>query len=137
MIGGLINDDYYFCFDDEDIETLKQKSRILGYFYQPAYTKYGKAEILKIEIKIHNHQTEEIPSAKLTFNAKNKVKALNLLKDEFSKLLLKPTDSILKYGGYGVRFGDSGVYIFQPKSERFQSTKTSIENLFIQLKSGH
>jgi len=137
MIGGFISDDYYFCFEDEDISTLEQEGRILGYFYQPANTLNGKAEILKIEIKIHNHQTAVMLSAKLDYSVNNKVKVLHLLKDEFTKLLLKPTKSVLEYGGYGIRFGDSNVYIFQPKSERFQLNKAHIENLLNQVKSGH
>lgn len=131
-----MSDDYYFCFEEQDIYDLRLKRLVFGPFFQPANDLRLNSTVVELKTKIHAKPSIEALSAKLELDGKLNVKTLHLMQDEFEKLLLKPSSSVLEYGGYGIRFGSSNTYFLQPKSRLFTPTKAHIERLIKETRGG-
>ena len=126
MLGAFISDDYYFFFEERDIQMLAQgKRRVAGVFATSVLK-------MKLVVSVRKISAGHLSSSiQMSSNVKQTVFCIT--EDDFDDWLLHPTDWVREHGP-AWRCASCNVYITRETSKKAEIRKREIENFIAQAK---
>lgn len=127
MIGNYITDDFYLFFEEEDIKTLAEKSKLEGDFAVASNNLPERILKMKAHVVIFDRADNPTPSL-INVSFRQKIVKIYLLREEFNKWLLDP-DEWTRKNGPNWRTASSNVYMNRSSEKNSELQKQILQNI--------